>query len=416
MVLLVHKAKLIDAVFHSPDVLDEARFRPKYFTRKRKMPYDKLLHFMLSGRKATAQASLDEYFKLAGDEIHMSQQAYSKARNHFDHSPFRKAFYVTRDADYADDSSLGRFLGFKIFAVDGSLIPLPNIPALREEFGAIGAGATSPTARASIAYDVINDQIVDADITPLSTDERTLASQHLDALKGIIQMEDSIFIYDRGYASESLVRKITGTGIGAYFLMRVRRKFNLDVDAAPMGSSYVKLADDLEVRVVKFELSSGETETLITNLSDLDEGLFQELYFKRWPVEVKYDIIKNKLELPNFTGWSSNVIRQDFWISMLLANVAATAKTEADIKIKEERSGKENKYEYQANVNTVIASLRSRFADAVFEEDPDRRTLKIGRIIKEVAKSAVPIRPNRDVSRVKNSRKVKYHHNKKSNI
>ena len=416
MVSLVHKAKLIDVVFHSLEVLNKARFYSEYFTRKRKMPFYELLRFMLSGRKSATQAALDEYFKLAGDEIHMSQQAYSKARNHFDHSPFRKAFYVTRDADYADNSSLGKFLGYKIFAVDGSLIPLPNIPALREEFGAVGAGATSPTARASIAYDIINDQIVDADITPLSTDERTLALQHLDALKGVIQMEDSLFIYDRGYASETLIRKIAGTEIGAHFLMRVRRKFNLDADAAPMGSSLVKLADDLQVRVVKFILPSGETETLITNLFDLDEGLVQELYFKRWPVEIKYDIVKNKLELPNFTGWSSNVIRQDFWISMLLANVAATAKAEADVKIKEERAGKDNKYEYQTNVNTIIASLRSRFADAVFDEDPDRRKHKVDRIINEVAKSAVPIRPNRNVSRVKSSRKVKYHHNKKSNI
>lgn len=371
---------------------------------------------MLSGRKSATQAALDEYFKLAGDEIHMSQQAYSKARNNFNHSPFRKAFYVTRDEDYADDSDLGRFHGYKIFAVDGSLIPLPNIPALRREFGAIGAGATSPTARASIAYDVINDQIVDADITPLSTDERTLALQHLDALKGIIQMEDSLFIYDRGYASKTLIRKIAGADIGAYFLMRVRRKFNLDVDAAPLGSSIVKLADDLQVRVVKFVLPSGETEMLITNLFDLDEGLFQELYFKRWPVEIKYDIVKNKLELPNFTGWSSNVIRQDFWISMLLANVAATAKAEADVKIKEERAGKNNKYEYQANVNTVIASLRSRFADAVFDENPITRSRKVNLIIAEVAKSVVPIRPGRDVPRKTTNRKVKYHHNKKSNL
>ena len=198
--------------------------------------------------------------------------------------------------------------------------------------------------------------------------------------------------------------------------MRVRRKFNLDADDAPMGGSLIKLADDIEVRVVKFVLPSGEAETLITDLYDLDEGMFQELYFKRWPVEVKYDIVKNKLELPNFTGWSSNVIRQDFWISMLLANVAATAKAEADVKIKEERAGKNNKYEYQANVNTVIASLRSRFADAVFDGEPIRRRRKVDLIIMEVAKSVVPVRPDRDVPRKKNSRKVKYHHNKKSNV
>ena len=30
----------------------------------------------------------------------------------------------------------------------------------------------------------------------------------------------------------------------------------------------------------------------------IEESEFKELYFKRWPVEVKFDIVKNKLELP----------------------------------------------------------------------------------------------------------------------
>ena len=168
MLSLLHKAELIDAIFNALETLDEARFLPVYFTRRRKMPFDRILHFMLSGRKSATQAALDEYFKLAGDETHMSQQAYSKARNNFDHSPFQKAFYAARDGDYADDASAGRFLGLKIIAVDGSIVPLPNIPELYDEFGANGAGAVSPAARASIAYDVINDQIADASIEPLS--------------------------------------------------------------------------------------------------------------------------------------------------------------------------------------------------------------------------------------------------------
>lgn len=201
----------------------------------------------------------------------------------------------------------------------------------------------------------------------------------------------------------------------AHFLMRIRRKFNLRADAAPMGSSIVELEGGLRVRVVKFVLSSGETETLLTDLFDLEEDVFPELYFLRWPAEIKYDVVKNKLELPNFTGWSSNVIRQDFWISMLLANTAAAAKEDADQVIRQKREGKTNKYEYQANVNTIIATLRSRFADAVFDEEPSRRKHRINVIIAEVARSVVPKRPDRKVSRNKNSRKTKYHHNKKSN-
>ena len=124
----------------------------------------------------------------------------------------------------------------------------------------------------------------------------------------------------------------------------------------------------------------------------MEESLFQELYFLRWGVEEKYDVVKNKLELPNFTGRSANILYQDFWISMLPANVASVAKAEADGKVQEKREGKENKYQYQTNVNNAIASLRNRFADAVFCPDPALRAARVDAIIQEIAASVVPIR------------------------
>ncbi len=144
------------------------------------------------------------------------------------------------------------------------------------------------------------------------------------------------------------------------------------MDTAPIGSSLLNLYS-ISVRVVKLTLPSGETETLITNLFDLETEVFLALYFKRWPVEVKYDIVKNKLELPNFSGFTKNILMQDFWISMYLANMAAIAKAEADLKIQETRKEKNNKYAYQANVNLVIASFREQFALAVFSNSPEER-------------------------------------------
>ena len=55
--------------------------------------------------------------------------------------------------------------------------------------------------------------------------------------------------------------------------MRVRRKWNLSVDAADQLDSFVKLDDETIVRVVKFPLPSGDQETLITNLFDLPSEL-----------------------------------------------------------------------------------------------------------------------------------------------
>lgn len=62
--------------------------------------------------------------------------------------------------------------------------------------------------------------------------------------------------------------------------------------------------------------------------------------------------------------------------------MAAIAKSEADAKIKEAREDKYNKYEYQANVNTLIGSLRDKLADAVFSRNPAQRQKKLERIMK----------------------------------
>ena len=410
--ILLKFAQIIADLFNNPLTLEEARTKPSYFTRNRKMSFIELLKFLLRGGKCSAQAELNSFFQEKGDEIHMTQQALSKARSHLNHTPFMKAFYATVDAEYNMelDAALPRFYGYKFVAIDGSIIPLPNLPSLREEFGQING---SPSARASIANDVINNRIVEAEFEPLSYDERTLALRHIRKLAKRMVMSDTVFIFDRGYASKELISEILS--VNAHFIMRVKQKFNIDIDAAPMGSSFVTLDGGIRVRVIKFTLPSGEVETLISDLFDMDVALFKELYFKRWPVEVKFDIVKNKLELPNFTGVSANILRQDFWISMVLANAVSVAESEADEIIRNEREEKKNKYEYQMNVNNAVASMRNRFAEAVLSPNPALRLSRIMKILEEISASVIPARPNRNVPR-NPARKVKFHHNKKSNV
>ena len=104
-----------------------------------------------------------------------------------------------------------------------------------------------------------------------------------------------------------------------------------------------------------------------------------------------------------------------FSASGVTANVASVAKAEADGKVQTKRAGKANQYQYQTNVNNAIASLRNRFANAVFCPDPSLRASRVDAIIREIAASVVPKRPDRNVPR-KKARKAKYHHNKKSNV
>ena len=402
------------SIMRADSTLKESRLKPQYFTRNRKLPFQKLLKYLLSMHKSSTQAALNNFLEREG--ITMSQQALSKARSKFDHTPFLKLFTAVRDAFYGTEyiDTLRKYNNKFLIAIDGSNTSLPNLPSLLKKFGGTGSKVSSPTAQMSIAYDVLNDFIIDAAFTPLNISERTHAQNHIESVGKIIDLENSIFIMDRGYASKELIEILAEK---SNFLFRLRSKFNTDIDALPLGSHIITMYDNIKVRVVKFTLPSGEIETLLTNLFELNESEFKELYFKRWRIEVEYDVVKNKLELLCFGGFSENVIMQDFWITMYLANMVAIIKNEADQEIAEERKDKDNKYEYQANVNTLIGSMRDRLADAVFSRNPAHRQKKLERIMLEVKKSVVPIRPDDgNTPRYENTRKSSHHHNKRHNL
>ena len=68
-------------------------------------------------------------------------------------------------------------------------------------------------------------------------------------------------------------------------------------------------------------------------------------------------------------------------------------------------------------MNTLIDSLRDKAADAVFSRNPAQRQKKLERIMTEIQKSVVPIRPDdSSASRYENTRKASHHHNKRYNL
>jgi hypothetical protein len=78
-------------------------------------------------------------------------------------------------------------------------------------------------------------------------------------------------------------------------------------------------------------------------------------------VEGKYDFLKNKLELENFSGCTKNAILQDFWASIALSIIAEVFEKEANEKIQEKVEGKNNKLEQKPNMSQLVGSLKDEF-------------------------------------------------------
>ncbi|CAM4430781.1 IS4 family transposase [Paenibacillus alkaliterrae] len=394
---------------------EASRKRPTDFTRDRKMPFEEVILFMLLSFKCSTQSALRRFFTALCKPVFMKQQSFSEARAKIKVEAFIQLFNLT--VEVMRTNCRRTWHGYRLLAVDGSKIALPADKNLLKHFGGTGRHASSPTAQGSIAYDVLNDIVMDALLAPLSTDERTLAKQHLDKCKAMDPREKKLFVFDRGYASFELIDSLVQNGF--QFVMRVREKFNLAIDAQTRPDGFVWLEKNgkrIRVRVIKFKLDSGETETLITGLDKrMGTRAFKQLYFLRWPVETKYDLVKNKLQMENFTSRTVEGIGQDFYATLYLANTVAATAFDAQAEIDETRKDKENQYDYQTNRNELIGILKDRFILAVIQEDQGKSAAMIQCIIDEVARSVVPKRLGRSIPRNPSPRKSKFHHNRKVN-
>jgi hypothetical protein len=394
----------------SEELLNESRYDEKSFTRNRKLPFKKLLFFMLNTVNKSSEVALIKYFDTIGDDYCVTQQAFSKARNKINHIAFLKFFQSTTAVEFDKN----KWNGYSLNAIDGSAIALPETKALRDYFGTVGAKNTSPTARASVRVDILADKICDAEITPYKIGERATAMKFLSRQNN---NEAHINIYDRGYFAWDFAFSHKEHNI--HFLFRLRTKFNKIIDSLPLGD-HMQLfkvnGKDIIARIIKFTLESGEIETLITDVFDKNLSIddFKQLYFKRWAVETTYDVIKNKLGLENFTGLSPNCIMQDFFATMTVANLAAAVKYDATQEIRDSRKHKDNKYTYSANINSIIGIMKDKFILYILFPNDDVGKNALKHILKYSKKCVVPIRPGRKFPRNR-PRASKYHKNIKFN-
>jgi hypothetical protein len=376
-----------------------------------------MIHFMLNQIKSSTQTALDKFFDLIETpEVHMSEQSFSEARQKLKWEACRELMDFSVDFAY-----LGGFCtwhGYRVLAVDGSKLQLPSDPKLREIFGTAGRGDTAVTAQSSCLYDVFNDILVDAQIAPMATDERTLAVKHIHHLCSLDSFSKELVILDRGYPSFDLIALFESKKIA--YLMRVRTKFNCDIDEMPIGEHRYTLVNDgkrLLLRVVKFLLPIGEIETLITNLFDKRMGTkaFMQLYFKRWPIETKYGELKHKLEIENFSGRTKDAISQDYYIATFLSNMISIAENEVQPVIDLAQEDKENLYAYKVNKNHAVGVFKDRFILALLEPRLRKRNRAVTHILSLLSRRPTPVRPNRSVPRNPNPRNAHFHFNYKSN-
>ena len=167
----------------------------------------------------------------------------------------------------------------------------------------------------------------------------------------------------------------------------------------------------LQVRVVKVELSTGETEILLTYVSadELSYEASKPLYFKRWGVETRFNDLKHKFEIENFSGQKSQLIEQDFYATVLLSNMASVMEQKAEEQLQETKRTDHLKYtEYRINKNILVGKLRNRLIAMVLEDDDGKRDEMHERFLEELQRNIVPVVKDRTFKRDKQTKANKF--------
>jgi len=378
--------------------LFEFRMKDTYFTRigRSKMSFKNIILFMINFVKKTLQLELDDFSKIASVP-NITKQAFSQARQKV--SP--KAFiHMLNQVNrwYYKETPFKKYREYRLIAIDGTVLEINDTEELRNEFGYIeNQNKKVARARASALYDVENDMIISSKLTHYRCGEREIAENLIDEMINLGSYNDLI-LFDRGYPSKDFITFIESRRLK--YLMRVSSGFLKVVINAPNQDQIIEAKHKdkvLKIRVIKFELESGIIETLVTNLFDETISVedFKEFYFKRWGIEVKYNEIKNKLQVENFTGKTVIAIEQDFYATMYLTNMVALAKKDANEVIQEDSKNKNLKFEYKVNTNVLIGKLKDTLITMLIIKNPWKRSKVLKSIQSEIEKNIIPIRPGR---------------------
>jgi hypothetical protein len=266
-------------------------------------------------------------------------------------------------------------------------------------------------AMTSLCYDPLNNIILDGGLYPYGKCERDAARNHFAAVSALSLPKGAanLYIGDRGYPSKELFAEMIDTDM--LFLMRVRRKFNhkFDIVTKKEKVTFEHNGKEYRVRVFNITLPSGEKEILVTNLPGkyLKRKEAADLYFKRWRIEVKFDSLKNKLELENMSGRRVVTTFQDFYAKLDLANTIAALEYVTDELIEEKTAENSNKHQQRTNENRLITKFTERYIELLTKENPDERLALFDELVSEIASRPVEVKPNRTYMR-KTPRKKKF--------
>ena len=395
----------------------------KDFTRNRKIPFSKLVSFLLAMEGGTLTTELLKRFDCSLDAA--SASAFVQQRSKL--AP--EAFPALFDLFVRKTQPTKLYKGFRLFAADGSDIQIPNNPGhISSHYPGANGRAPYNILHLDAIYDLLQCTYQDASLVG-DRDANEQAS--LCCMVDRSPVENALIMMDRGYEGYNLLAHIQEKGWK--FLLRVKDirqaggitsglelpdsdEFDMFVDLSltTKQTNEVKqllqnknlykhihrnfdylprtnrkhdptMFYELPFRIVRFEITEDTYETVVTNL---DAQFFppkelKKLYAMRWGIETSFRELKYTVGLLHFHAKKVEYIYQEVFARLIMYNFTELITSPVIIQ------KADAKYAYKANFSVAVHVCRQFFLGNV--SPPDVEAV--------IRRNVSPIRPGRSSPR-----------------
>lgn len=362
------------------------------------MGFARVIVMILSGKKFSLQNSLNKFFSAIGEVFKVpTDSAYCQAKQKVKPAVFE---HLTQQLNgdfyrlYGADEEVQLWRGHRLIGGDGTKLNLPDTPDLREGFGVqTNQERECVQATTVVVYDLLNDLGLGSALGEAHCAEKSL----LFEVWSVLEKAD-VWVLDRNFADYTIIAKAKRDGIEVmircphssfsvvedfWATPERERVVWLPVSQSWRTKKFVKeqnLPEKVQVRLLKFRLSTGEEEVLLTTLCDekkYPRREFFKVYGIRGNNETYFDRIKNIFEVERFSGQTATSFKQDFHGVIFLANLESVLTKEVEETMQEMAIERENKTMPQVNHAISDAALVSRVACLLAEESKSaEETLK----------------------------------------
>ena len=393
----------------------------KDFTRNRKLPFRKMISFMLAMEGGSLTNEMLKHFGCSSDVATTSAFVQQRGKLNSAALPSLFDLFVQK----TDCPKL--YKGLRLIAADGSDIQIPRNPSHSDSYFA-GTNGQAPynLLHLDAMYDLLQHTYLDAIVSgrKSSDEQRNLCTMVDRSL-----LENVLVIADRGYEGYNLMAHIQEKNWK--FLIRVKDRgskagftrgldlpssesFDLSVELnlttrqtkqakelcknrncyrfIPVGNAFDYLPRTnrkndplfffpLSFRIVRFKITDDSYETVVTNLdpNDFPPEELKKLYNMRWDIETSFREVKYTIGLLHFHAKKVEYIYQEIFARLIMYNFSELVTSHVIIQ------KSDSKYAYKANFSVAVHVCRQFFLENV--SPPDVEAL--------ICKFVSPIRPGR---------------------